>query len=390
MSLWEAITWDTTRAGGFTAYILLTLSVLLGLALSLRWQPRWFPRLISYELHVWITVLSFIFLGVHIFASWIDPFTRFGLDELLIPFVSHYRPLWMALGIVAMYLSLAVTLSLFVRRQIGYTWWLRLHELSFAVWALSTIHGLATGSDTRTIWGIELYIISAILVCGLLCVRLLQPVAPGGRTHPVWASLVAVSLAIAVVWTALGPLHPGWNTIANNGNGSGGVAQAAGNSTSVGGDASAAPSSTPGAASTGSGAPFSQPFTASAQGGVTSATDSSTGQQVLHLDLTLSGAQQGVLQIQLWERNGESDESGDDDHGDDRSAVVTDSQVTLGSDVSTSLYRGSVTRLRGGYMVARLTATQSGQPPIQLTINVQEQGDSLSGTVSGMPLSGVS
>ena len=52
--------------------------------------------------------------------------------------------------------------------------------------------------------------------------------------------------------------------------------------------------------------------------------------------------------------------------------------------------RVSVTRLRGGYMIARLTAMQSGQPPIQLTINVQEQGDSLSGTVSGMPLSGVS
>ena len=34
MSLWEAITWDTARAGGFTAYILLTLSVLLGAALA--------------------------------------------------------------------------------------------------------------------------------------------------------------------------------------------------------------------------------------------------------------------------------------------------------------------------------------------------------------------
>jgi predicted ferric reductase len=188
MSLWEAITWNTARAGGFTAYLLVTISVLLGLALSMRWQVRWWPRLISYELHVWITNLSFVFLGIHIFASWIDPFTRFGLNELLLPFVSHCRPLWMALGIVAMYLSLAVTLSLFIRRQIGYTWWLRLHELSFVVWALATVHGLATGSDTRTLWGIELYIVSAVLVCGLLCVRLLQPVTPSGKIHPVWAA----------------------------------------------------------------------------------------------------------------------------------------------------------------------------------------------------------
>jgi len=379
MSLWEAITWDTARAGGFTAYLLVTLSVLLGLALSLRWQPRWFPRLISYELHVWITVLSFIFLGIHIFASWIDPFTGFGVGELLIPVVSHYRPLWMAFGIVALYLSLAVTLSLFVRRQIGYKWWLRLHELSFALWGLATIHGLATGSDTRTIWGIELYIISAILVCGLLCVRLLQPVTPGGRIHPVWASLVAVSLASAIIWTALGPLRPGWNAIANNGNGSGGVVQAAGSPT-----ASSA-TTTPGAASKNDNAPFSQPFTASAQGDITSGSDPTTGQPVQRLNLTLSGAQQGVLQIQLWEQSG--DNSDDDDN---RGATVTNSQVTLGSDASTPLYQGSITRIRGGYMVARLNAVQPGQSPIQLTINVQEQGDSLSGTVSGTPLAGVS
>jgi hypothetical protein len=283
----------------------------------------------------------------------------------------------MALGIVAMYLSLAVTLSLFVRRQIGYTWWLRLHELSFAVWALATVHGLATGSDTRTVWGIELYIISSVLVCGLLLVRLLQPAAPGGRAHPIWASVVALSLAAAIVWTAAGPLRPGWNAIANNGNGSGGAVQAAGN-------ASGAATNTPGTASNSSNAPFSQPFTASAQGEITTTTDSNTGQPVLRLDLALSGAQQGVLRIQLWEQGGET--------GDDRGggATVTASQVTLGADAATPLYQGSVTTLQGGYMVAQLTAIQANSLGIQLTINVQEDGNSLSGTVSGAPLAGVS
>lgn len=373
MSAWQAITWDTARAGGFTAYLLVTLSVLLGLALSMRWQVRWWPRLISYELHVWITVLSFVFLGIHILASWVDPFTRFGLNELLLPFVSHYRPLWMALGIVAMYLSLAVTLSLFIRKRIGYTWWLRLHELSFAVWGLATIHGLATGSDTRTLWGIEMYIISAVLVCGLLCVRLLQPVTPGGRIHPIWAGVVAGSLAVAIIWTALGPLRPGWNAIANNGNGSGGVAQAAGSVTST---------ATPSTAANGT-TPFSQPFTASVQGTIMRQFDSSTGQPMLQLDLTLSGAQQGILQIQLWEQLG----GGDDDGGG--SAAVTATQVVLGTDTSTPLYQGHISTLNGGYMVAQLDPTQSGQPSLQLTINVQAQDGNVSGTVSGMPLSSV-
>ncbi|HEU5349392.1 MAG TPA: ferric reductase-like transmembrane domain-containing protein [Ktedonobacterales bacterium] len=375
MSAWEAITWDTARAGGFTAYLLVTISVALGLALSMRLQVRWWPRLISYELHVWVTILSFIFLGIHILASWVDPFTRFGLNEVLLPFASHYRPLWMALGIVAMYLSLAVTLSLFIRRRIGYTWWLRLHELSFAVWALATIHGLATGSDTRTIWGIELYIVSAILICGLLCARLLQPVAIGGRAHPIWAALVVGALVIAIVWTAVGPLRPGWNAIANNGNGSGGVAQA------LGSDRNA----TPAISSPSSDAPFSQPFTASVQGTITQQTDPGP---VLRLDLTLSGARQGVLRIQMWEQSG-GEGAGDDNEGDDRGgsgAAITATQVTLGADAATPLYQGHISTLDGGYIVAQLDATQPNQPSLQLTLNLQTQGDTVSGTVSGMPL----
>lgn len=371
MSLWEAITWNTARAGGFTAYLLVTISVLLGLALSMRWQVRWWPRLISYELHVWITNLSFVFLGIHIFASWIDPFTRFGLNELLLPFASHYRPLWMALGIIAMYLSIAVALSLFIRRQIGYTWWLRLHELSFVVWALATGHGLATGSDTRTLWGIELYIVSAVLVCGLLCVRLLQPATPGGKIHPIWAAITAASLAVAIIWTTAGPLRPGWNAIANNGNGSGGVAQAAGSATGT---------ATPTANAA---TPFSQPFNASLQGTMSHQTDANTGQPILRLNLTLGGAQQGVLQIDLWEQ----DDDGNGGIGDDGgNGHVTATKVTLGVDASSPLYQGQISTLNGGYMVAQLDPTQPGQPSLQLTINVQAQGNNVSGTVSAMPL----
>lgn len=377
MSGWEAITWDTARAGGFTAYLLVTLSVLLGLALSMRWQLRAWPRLISYELHVWITNLSFVFLGIHILASWIDPFTRFGLGELLLPFVSHYRPFWMALGIVALYLSLAVTLSLFIRKQIGYTWWLRLHELSFAVWGLATIHGLATGSDTRTLWGIELYIVAAVLVCGLLCVRLLQPVAPGGRIHPVWAGAVAASLVVAILWTAAGPLRPGWNTIANNGNGSGGIAQAAGSATAT----PTTPSATNG------GSPFSQPFTDAVQGTLSQQADANTGQPVLLYDLTMTSASddsaQGVLRIQLWEQNSGG---GDDDNG---TISITATQVTLSDTTDTPLYQGQLAALDGGHMVARLDATQSGGPSIQLTIDVQSADGTVTGSVSGTLLAQV-
>jgi hypothetical protein len=199
---------------------------------------------------------------------------------------------------------------------------------------------------------------------------LLQPVTPSGKIHPVWAAITAASLAIAIIWTAAGPLRPGWNDIANNGNGSGGVVQAAGSSTAT---------ATPTANAT-SAAPFSQPFTASLQGSMSHQTDANTGQPILRLDLTLGGAQQGILQIDLWEQG---DNNGGISGGNGQ---ITATKVTLGVDAAAPLYQGQVSTLNGGYMVAQLDPTQPGQPSLQLTINVQAQGENVSGTVSAMPL----
>ena len=100
--VWQQVTWDVARAGGFVAYILLTLSVVVGLALSVRWQrPKW-PRLLTNELHSYLTLLSLNFIAVHVLAVAIDPYTHFGLKDMLVPLATRYRPLWMSLGIVSL------------------------------------------------------------------------------------------------------------------------------------------------------------------------------------------------------------------------------------------------------------------------------------------------
>jgi len=172
-TLWESVTWDVARAGGFTAYALLTLAVIVGLALSTQIQsPKRWPRLINSELHNFLTLLGTIFLGVHILAVIVDPFTHFGLNEILIPLASHYRPEWMALGIVGLYLGIAIGISTLLRKHIGYAWWRKLHILTLAIFALATIHGIGTGSDTSTPWALGIYIASSVLVGTLLCKRI--------------------------------------------------------------------------------------------------------------------------------------------------------------------------------------------------------------------------
>jgi hypothetical protein len=377
MSGWGAVTWDIARAGGFTAYALLTLSVAVGLALTQLWQtPRW-PRLINSEMHNFLTLLALVFTGVHVIAVWLDPFTAFGWNEVFIPFVSHYRPLWVALGIVGLYLGLAVGLSTWLRPFIGYTWWRRLHVLTLVLYGLVTVHGLATGSDTRTWWGIAIYAGSVLLVGTLFWVRLLVPATPRARSHPLVAAATAALLITGLSWTVLGPLQPGWNALANNGNGSGARVPVAGSSLTQPGQAG------------GSQDPFTAPFTAGAQGTLQQTGPDGSGHVTVDLHLTLNGAAQGVVDVHLVGQ--QSFGSGDDGDGAG-GLTITSTSITLGTRSAGTLYRGELTDLIGERrlrMTALLTGAAAGarQIQLQMTLRIAEDG-TLSGTVTGTPTSG--
>jgi predicted ferric reductase len=216
MTLWQTITWETARASGFVAYLLFTGAVAVGLALTQQWQNAHWPRVINNEMHNFLALVGLVFVGIHILAVLLDPFTAFGLNEILIPFVSHYRPLWMGLGITAFYLGLAILLSTWLRTYIGYTWWRRLHVLTLVGYLLVTLHGLATGTDTRTWWGFLIYGGSVALIGCLVWVRLMEPATARARKHPVIAAIVGGVIAVVALWALLGPLQANWGTLAGN------------------------------------------------------------------------------------------------------------------------------------------------------------------------------
>lgn len=183
MSVWETVTWAVARAGGLTAYVLLTAAVIMGLALSLRWQSARWPRLINNEWHNYLTLLSLIFVGIHVLAVLVDPYTHFGLADILVPLASSYRPEWMAFGIVGLYLGIAIGISTWLRPIIGYQWWRRLHVLTLVLYALVTVHGIATGSDTNTWWALGIYLASIAIVGTLTVLRLLG-IGEGHQQQP--------------------------------------------------------------------------------------------------------------------------------------------------------------------------------------------------------------
>ena len=363
MSVWQTVTWDVARAGGFTAFGLLTLSVAIGLALTLHWQSSRWPRLINSELHNFVTLLALIFTGVHVLAVWIDPFTNFGWNEVFIPFVSHYRPLWMAFGIVALYLGIAIGISTWLRPHIGYKWWRRLHVLTLLLYGLVVVHGIATGSDTRTWWGAAIYVLSILLVGIPLLIRLYKPAHPQSRAHPVLATAVVGAVLVGTVWALLGPFQPGWNAVANNSNGSGGSSRAL-----------AATSKAP----TSKQPAFPSSFTGDLQGQLTQSGPDGNGNVTMQLDMSISNGPQGNLQIVLQGQSA----------GDGGNITITSSHVTLGTSTGEQLYTGSLTNISGQsrwHMTASLTGTgsNSGSQQLQVRMDVQvDQSGQATGTIT--------
>ena len=358
MTTWSAITWDTARAGGFAAYLLLTAAVSVGLVLRNRWQTARWPRLITNELHGYLSLLALVFIAVHVVAVLVDPFTRFGFAEVFVPFASHYRPIWMGLGIVALYLLLAVWVSSRLRARIGFRMWRAIHTLAYGVYLAATVHGLGTGSDTRTAWAPAIYASSILLVGGLAARRLLVPVSARQTPRPMLAALGAAVVVSVAIWSSVGPLASHWGARAG---GEPGNRQAAGRL----GVARAL--SSPVASGE-----VATPFGATFAGRVTIRSAEESDSETIRIDGALHGGTHDHLEIYL---RGVTLETG--------GVALQQSRVRMGT--VTPFYQGQIVGLRGTDLVA---SVQSTTRRLRLLISLSLAGDgSVTGTVHGTDVS---
>jgi len=103
--------WYAARAGGVIAYLLLSTSVVLGLTMSGKRSLELWPRFAIENVHRFLGILTGTFIVIHIVAIAIDAYLPFSPWSLFIPMISKYRPLWVALGIVAAELLLALAVA---------------------------------------------------------------------------------------------------------------------------------------------------------------------------------------------------------------------------------------------------------------------------------------
>jgi len=141
-------TWYITRAAGWVAYFLLWFSMVWGLAIPTKFFERFISPTFAVDFHEYISLLSIGFVILHISVLLIDQYLPFTLTQILLPFISPYRPMWVGLGVLGFYLSLLVTITFYLRNKIGQKKFKAIHTLSLVAYLGVVLHSFFTGSDS--------------------------------------------------------------------------------------------------------------------------------------------------------------------------------------------------------------------------------------------------
>ncbi len=202
--------WYLTRATGLVALVLLTLSMAFGLLSSVRYQRPALPRFVTIGLHRNTSLLALAFTLIHIVTTLADSYVPIHVQDVVIPFISAYRPLWLGLGAIAFDLLLAVTVTSLVRTRMSYRSWRLVHWASYLCWPVAVLHGLGTGTDTPVRWVLGLTVACVALIAVLIGWRL----AYGWPSHAAARLIGALALVLTLIaggaWLTAGPLQPGW------------------------------------------------------------------------------------------------------------------------------------------------------------------------------------
>jgi sulfoxide reductase heme-binding subunit YedZ len=146
--------------------------MVLGLTTTARARARNWPGFAQQELHRRISMLSMVFLAIHILTSVLDTYVHIGWAAIVVPFTSSYSRFWVGMGTVAFDLMVAVFVSSLLRPRIKPGTWRGIHWLAYGCWPIALAHTFGLGTDAGEPWVIALGAACILAVGGALLWRL--------------------------------------------------------------------------------------------------------------------------------------------------------------------------------------------------------------------------
>ncbi len=163
--------WYATRSTGTVALALLSATMVLGILTAGRVRTRSWPASALADLHKRVSVLSVVFLALHVLTAVLDTYVHLSWTSTVVPFTAGYRPLWTGLGAVAVDALIAVGVSSAVRRRISARAWRTVHWVAYLSWPVAMAHALGEGTDAGAPWMVLVAGAGGLAVVGALCWR---------------------------------------------------------------------------------------------------------------------------------------------------------------------------------------------------------------------------
>jgi sulfoxide reductase heme-binding subunit YedZ len=144
--------WYLMRGSGVVSLILLTGVVVLGILTTNRVQLGRLPRFVTLGLHRSISLLSVVFLAVHIVTAIVDPYAAVSVLQVVLPLPTNGYAFWLGLGALSLDVVGAVIVTSLLRQRLSRRVWKTVHWLSYASWPFAFAHSLGIGTDAGSIW----------------------------------------------------------------------------------------------------------------------------------------------------------------------------------------------------------------------------------------------
>jgi predicted ferric reductase len=158
------VTWHITRSAGWVAYLLLWFSTVWGLMLPSKLLNRFLSPTFIVDFHEFISLLSIGFVLLHVSTLLIDQYLPYSLSQILLPFLSPYRPFWVGIGVLGFYLILLVTITFYLRQRIGQKTFRSIHMLSLVGYLGTVLHAFFAGTDSSLLAAQGIYFSTFMVV----------------------------------------------------------------------------------------------------------------------------------------------------------------------------------------------------------------------------------
>jgi len=159
--------WYIARAAGLIGFMFLWLTVFLGLSIRNPLLKKIIAPIYSFNFHCFVAVMAVFWALVHGTSLLFDNMLGFGLKDIAVPFYAKtdlVNTNYLALGIMAFYAMIIMTVTSYLRNHLNHRLWRVLHFLNPVAFLFVVVHGYMIGTDMKNGYIAGAYLISSGLL----------------------------------------------------------------------------------------------------------------------------------------------------------------------------------------------------------------------------------